>query len=216
MANNLQGLDGTHLGMAAGLFGTTANPVPGLVFTMGSSTGGGTSAMMRVVTWNQSANTFEDGGMLAGAPYDRHLYSNYLGNNPGNQGRNYSGSEFIKNPFAAGNPNEPAYLMAVTTTGKPMDEMPTTECPDCMKKKLAAFLTIVPVLTTPDSNTGSGTTGGGTTGGGTTGDGNGNGNGSAGVDGGELGGCSTTGSTGGVSFILVLGMAVVIRRRRSK
>jgi MYXO-CTERM domain-containing protein len=213
MANNLQGLDGTHLGMSAGLFGTTDSPVPGIVFTMGSSTGGGTSAMMRVVTWNQSANTFEDGGMLAGAPYDRHLYSNYLGNNPGNQGRNYSGTEYIKNPFATGAPNEPAYLMAVTTTGKPMDEMPTTQCPDCMKKKLAAFLTIVPVITTPASaGTGSGTSGTG------TGDGDGNGGTTTtnnGVDGGELGGCSTTGTGGGAGFILVLGMAALIRRRRS-
>jgi uncharacterized protein (TIGR03382 family) len=201
----LLGLDGTHLGMTAGLFGTSDNPASGLMFTMGSQTGGGTSQMMRVVTWDKTANMFKDGGMIAGAPYDRHLYSNYLGNNPGNQGRNYTGTEFIKNPFATGAANEAAYLMVSATTGKPMDEMPSMQCPDCAQKKLAAFLTIVPVVTTPDnpSSTGSGSTpGGGDTPGTSTP-----------VDGGELGGCSTTGGTGGAGFLLVLGFAALLRRR---
>jgi len=202
----LIGMDGTHLGMTAGLFGSTTNPAAGLMFTMGSQTGGGVSEMMRVVTWDKTVNMFKDGGTMAGAPYDRHLYSNYLGNNPGNQGRNYTGSEFIKNPFATGAANEAAYLMVSATTGKPMDEMPSPQCPDCSQRKLAAFLTIVPVVATPDA------TGSGSTGGTTTDPGTGTSNP---VSGGELGGCSTTGTNGGLGFILVLGLAGLIRRRRS-
>ena len=87
----------------------------------------------------------------AGGPYDRHLYPNYLGNNPGNQGRNYSGVEYVKNPFATGAGNEDAYLMVIATTGKPADEMPSATCLDCAKIKLAAFITVVPVAQTPAS-----------------------------------------------------------------
>ena len=138
----------------------------GLTFVSGSHTGGGYYSQMRVVTFDGTAQTFSDGGSMAGAPYDRHLYPNYLGNNPGNQGRNYSGVQYVKNPFATGAANEDAYLMVLATTGKPSDEIPSATCLDCAKKKLAAFITVVPVLETPASGmtTGSGSdTGGGTT-----------------------------------------------------
>ena len=219
MSSKLLGMDGTHLGMTFGLFGTTDNPQPGLTFISGSHTGGGYDSQMRVVTWDSTAQTFADSGSMAGGPYDRHLYPNYLGNNPGNQGRNYSGVQYVKNPFATGAGNEDAYLMVLATTGKPADEIPSATCLDCAKKKLAAFITVVPVLETPASGmtTGSGsdTTGGtGNTGGGTN-TGGGDTNNAAGTDGStDLGGCSTTGGTGGAATFLLIGFAAFIRRRR--
>ena len=119
MSGKLLGLDGTHLGMTFGLFGTADAAKPGIAFIHGSHTGGGYSSEVRVVTWDKTSNTFADDGKFAGGPYDRHLYPNYLGNNPGNQGRNYNDTKFIKNPFATGAGNEDAWLMIMATTGKP-------------------------------------------------------------------------------------------------
>ncbi|MEO8549600.1 MAG: hypothetical protein ABI678_06490 [Kofleriaceae bacterium] len=216
MSSKLLGMDGTHLGMTFGLFGTTDNPQPGLTFISGSHTGGGYGAQMRVLTYDSAAQTFGDGGMFSAAPYDRHLYPNYLGNNPGNQGRNYSGVEYVKNPFATGAANEDAYLMVFATTGKPSDEVPSAECLDCAKRKLAAFISVVPVLETPASASGTGSGSG--TGGGT---GGGNGGTDPSTDDGstngstDLGGCSTAGGAGGATSFLLIGFAAFIRRRRA-
>jgi len=212
MSQKLLGMDGTHLGFTTAMFGTTDKLVPGIVFLSGSHTGGGYGAQARVVTWDQTANSFAAGEMFSTGPYDRHLYPNYLGNNPGNQGRNYSGMEFVKNPFATGAAGEDAYLLVTATTGKAEDEVPSASCLDCAKIKLSAYITVIPVAQTPAAATppsGSGSTpppsstppsqdpSQPTSDPGTT-----------------LGGCSTSGGSSGALTFLLIGMAAFIRRRR--
>jgi uncharacterized protein (TIGR03382 family) len=213
MSAKLTGLDGTHLGFRFANVGTTDALKPSIMILGGSHFGGGYGAQMTMVNWDQATNTMVKGESREGAPYDRHLYPNYLGNNPGNQGRNYSGVQYVKNPFATGANNEDAYLMVLATTGKPEDEVPSATCLDCAKRKLAAYITVVPVLETPASgSTGMGSGSGAGTGGGTGGDNTGN---TGGTDGStDLGGCSTTGSTGGAATLLLIGLAAFIRRRR--
>ncbi|MDX2094274.1 MAG: MYXO-CTERM sorting domain-containing protein [Kofleriaceae bacterium] len=203
----LSGIDGTHLGMTFGIFGTTTASAPGVVFLSGSHTGGGASAKARFVTWDAATGAFADAGTAALAPHDRHLYPNYLGNNPGNQGRNHSWMRTIVNPFVGQNGNTDAYLLVAATSGKSVEDMMYPE------RKLSAFLTIVPTAQTPKTGTGG------------TGSGSGSDNpdvpGGGGEEGGDdgsgtaLGGCSTTGnSTGGFLTFLLVGLAALIRRRR--
>ena len=218
MQGKLLGLDGTHLGMSTGLFGTTDNLMPGMVFMHGSHTGGGYSGQLRAVGWDTQTNALKDLGSMATAPYDRHLYPNYLGNNPGNQGRNYSGVEFVKNPFVGTNGSTDQYLMLLATTGKDPSEISQPE------KKLSAYLTVIPVAQTPPMPA---------TPPSTPGSGSGSGSGSGTDDsasqqdpgtgeemttaedpGAALGGCSTSGKNGGLITFLLVGLAAVIRRRR--
>jgi MYXO-CTERM domain-containing protein len=205
-------IDGTHLGFTAGVFGTTDNLKPGIVFLQGSHTGGGTGTMAQVVTWDQTANKLVGDKSFNTAPFDRHLYPNYLGNNPGNQGRNFSGAEVVKNPFATNAAGEDAYLLITSTTGKPDDEQPSATCLDCAKKKLAAYLTVVSVAQTPAvaAPTGSGSTPpaqnpptqdpsmpAGSQDSST-----------------QLGGCSTSNGTSGAITFALIGLAAFTRRRR--
>lgn len=206
LSSQLLGLDGTHLGMTSALFGTTDAPKVGLAFLSGSHTGGGYPSQVRVVTWDQATNTIGDNGSFAAAPYDRHLYSNYLGNNPGNQGRNYSSMDFIKNPFATGTVNnEDAWLLIAATTGKPPEEVPSTTCLDCAKRKLAAYITVVPVLETPASGDPTATPTSPTSP--TSPPDNGSAPSNA------VGGCSTSGGAGGAATLLLIGLAALRRRR---
>jgi MYXO-CTERM domain-containing protein len=206
VAPMLLGLDGTHLGMKFGLFGTTDNLVPGVTFLMGSHTGGGTAAQVRAVTWDQEQSKFSDAGMYNIGPYDRHLYPNYLGNNPGNQGRNYANGHFVKNPFVGQNGNDDAHLMVFATTGKKLENMSDAAI------LLSGFISVLPVSQTakaapaeedptvppptggeeplpedPEDPIGSGE---------------------------SLGGCSTSSTTGGLASLLLIGLAAFIRRRR--
>jgi uncharacterized protein (TIGR03382 family) len=202
------GLDGTHLGMRAALFGTSDHLVPGVTFLSGSHTGGGYAAQVRALTWDAATNSFADAGMYGIAPYDRHLYPNYLGNNPGNQGRNYANGTMIANPFAA-NPGDDAYLMVFATTGKDQADMTKPEL------KLSSYISILPIAQTPKAVTPDPTPD-------PTGSGSGSGSGEeptpgAGGDdtGSALGGCSAGGSsTGGLATFLLIGLAAFIRRRR--
>jgi MYXO-CTERM domain-containing protein len=225
--------------MVAGVFGTTDKPVPGIGFVSGSHTSGGYGAQMRVVGIDMTtpaagaaaamSGTMSDLGASTVGPYDRHLYSNYLGNNPGNQGRNFSGADFIANPFATGAAGEDAYLMVFATSSKPggmqlaggvqdSDEQPSATCLDCAQRKMAAYISVVPVAQNPAAAQGSGSGSGGGTGGG-TGGGNGGGTGdptdpSSNDPGATLGGCSTGGSTGGAMGFLLIGLAAFSARRR--
>jgi MYXO-CTERM domain-containing protein len=147
--------------------------------------------------------------MVAIAPHDRHLYPNYLGNNPGNQGRNHSDAKLISNPFVGQNGNTDAYLMVVATSGKAPEEMTKPEI------KLSTFLTVMPVAQTqapapqpqpqpqpsgqsdqpapgddPNMDTGNGASDQ------------------------SLGGCSTSGGSAGFLSLLLVGIAAFIRRRR--
>jgi uncharacterized protein (TIGR03382 family) len=165
------------------------------------------------VTWDQTANTFVPGESFAPGPYDRHLYPNYLGNNPGNQGRNYSSMEFIKNPFATGAAGEDAYLLISASTGKAENEVPSATCLDCAKIKLSAYITVIPVAQTPAAATppaGSGSTPPPSDPG-TPSDPSQPASSDPGT---TLGGCSTSGGTGGAMTFLLVGLAAFIRRRR--
>jgi len=213
-ATMLRGLGGTHLGMTMAMFGNADGFKPGIMFMNGSHTGGYFAGQGRAMVLDTATNTFSDGGMMATAEFDRHLYSNYLGNNPGNQGRNFHHGQTIANPFFnAGSTDK--FITLIATTGKAMADM------DPMYKT-TAYLTVVPVA--------SGCHGAG------NGTGGGNGgmcnDGTAPVDptdptdptnpddpgssdpGSSLGGCSTGGSATGFGAMF-LGLAFLIRRRRS-
>ena len=215
MQSNLLGLDGTHLGMTFGIFGTTDKPTPGIAFLGGSQTGGGYAGKLRAVGWDQASNTFKDLGAYSIGPFDRHLYSNYLGNNPGNQGRNFSGAYFIANPYVGMNGSKDAYLMVTTTTGK--------DPADIMKPqlKLSSYITVIPVQQTPTAQENPPPQGNGS-GSGSASGGSGSGSGSnpnpdpnGGVDpGSSFGGCSAGSSSSGAATLLLIGLAAFIRRRR--
>ncbi len=206
IADKVVGLDGTHLGMAYGMFGTTDNLMPGITFVGGSHTGGGTSAQARIVTYDPTSKVFSDAAMVAIAPHDRHLYPNYTGNNPGNQGRNHTFSTMIPNPYVGMNGNTDAYLQIFATSGKNATTMMNPA------KKLSAFLSVLPIAQTPKVVTPPG--GGSGSGSGSGGDLPPTG-GDEGTDSGTaLGGCSTGGSTGGAFGLLLIGLAAFIRRRR--
>jgi hypothetical protein len=211
MNAKLLGLGGTHLGAAAAMFGTTDHLMPGLVFMNGSHTGGVTGAQLRSVGLDTATNTFSDLGMTEIAPHDRHLYPNYLGNNPGNQGRNHSELMMISNPYVGQAGNTDAYLMVAATTGKTMADANNAAI------KLTAFLTVTGIAQTPH---GAGTGTGGGTGSGTTGGDPSTGTGTdPGTDGSSdpgttLGGCSAGGTSTGLASFLLIGLAAFIRRRR--
>jgi MYXO-CTERM domain-containing protein len=207
IADKVVGLDGTHLGMTYGMYGTTDNLMPGVTFLGGSHTGGGTSAQARIVTFDPVAKTFNDAAMVAIAPHDRHLYPNYLGNNPGNQGRNHSFSIMIPNPYVGMNGNTDAYLQVFATAGKNAMTMMDPA------KKPSGFLSVLPIAQTPKVTT---PPGGGSGSGGEDPQQPGTGGGDEGSSdsGTALGGCSTGNTTGGAFGLLLIGLAAFIRRRR--
>ena len=205
VADTLDGLDGTHLGMTTGLFGEEGNLTAGVAFLTGSHTGGGTAAAARVALYDAATNTIKDGTSYGIGPYDRHLYPNYLGNNPSTQGRNFSAGQMIANPFFDATHLD-QYLMLFATTGKSTANMSNP------KIKLSAFLSVLPIASaktpapvTPDP----------------TPNPNPNPNPTPnpdpmGTDGSNsLGGCSTSNTTGGMTGFLVLGLAGLLRRRRA-
>src|SRR5258705_7651798 len=179
-----------------------------MAFMAGNHFGGGNHSDIRVVTFDATAATFKNAGTMAGAPHDRHLYPNYLGNNPGNQGRNHSQMTMIDNPFyGQANVTAPKLLVMATTAKDTGGAGGVTMSQELKPEiKLAAWLTIVPVQqkanTTPPPGTepppgsipptedpGSD------------------------PQGDSLGGCNAGGSAGLATFLL-LGLATLIRRRR--
>lgn len=207
MQTKLLGLGGTHLGATAAMFGTTDHLVPGLVFLNGSHTGGGPGAQIRSVGLDTATNTFSDLGMQQVASQDRHLYSNYLGNNPGNQGRNHSQMTMVKNPFVGQAGNTDAYVLVTATSGKSMADVGNAAI------KLTAFLSVTGIAQTPAATTG--TTPGTTTGPGTTTTTTDPSTTDSGSDPGTtLGGCSTGRGSSGLATFLLIGLAAFIRRRR--
>jgi uncharacterized protein (TIGR03382 family) len=202
----LSGMDGTHNGMNFGMFGTTDALMPGVMMLGGSHTGGGLSAQARALAFDATTNTLVDAGMYQVGPYDRHLYPNYLGNNPGNQGRNYAGSTLVANPYLGMNGNTDAHLMLFATTGKDPAEMTNPAI------KLSGYISVLPVTSTPKVTP---PTGGGsdTTPPGGTDPSNPDDNGDP-APGSALGGCSAGHGTSGALTFLLIGLAAFIRRRR--
>ncbi len=121
----LLGLDGTHISMTESVFGKGDTLIPGFTQLQGSQTGGlQQDADIRTIGYDPATKTILNLGQHnAAASYDRHMYSNYLGNNPGNQGRNFAGADIVKNPFYGVNGNQVQFLTAYALTGKaPMHE----------------------------------------------------------------------------------------------
>ena len=208
IAPMLLGLDGTHLKFEYAMFGQVGALQPGFIFHSGSHTGGGYASQARVVMWDQAGAAFKDGGSFGIATHDRHLYPNYTGNNPGNQGRNHSDAQLIANPFVGQGGNTDAYLMVISTTGKDAGEMMDP------RKKLSAFLTVMPVAQTPAASQPqpqpqpqpSGQSDDPATP-------EDESQGAAASDQ-ALGGCSTSGGSAGFLSLLLVGLAAFIRRRR--
>jgi hypothetical protein len=138
------GIDGTHLSMCEAVFGAGTEMMPGFTFMQGSHTGGGVQEpLLKMVGLDLNARKWVDlGASRAGGSYDRHLYSNYLGNNPGNQGRNFAGCQLVKNPFAGQNGSTDAWFSVQAMTGKDPEDVMRPEL------KPSSFVTMVPIATT--------------------------------------------------------------------
>lgn len=195
------GIDGTHNEHAFGVVGVEGQYKQALFVQNGSHTGGGYASDVRALTWDQTSAKFASAGDMGGPAHDRHLYSNYTGNNPGNQGRNHSDAKLIANPYVGMNGNNDKFLMVYTTSAKSAATMADP------KKKLSAFIGVLPIAQgKPNAQAPGGTPGGG------NGDGDGDGDG----DGSDtsLGGCSAGGGSAGFAMFLLIGLATLIRRRR--
>jgi MYXO-CTERM domain-containing protein len=208
----LLGLDGTHISMSEAVFGKGDQLIPGFTQLQGSQTGGlQQDADIRTIGYDPATKTILNLGQhSAAASYDRHLYSNYLGNNPGNQGRNFAGSDVVKNPFFGIAGNQVQYFTAYAVTGKaPMHTSSAI--------KPSLYLSMLPIAfsaTAPDPQ------------GGYNDNVPGDENNDDPVpeepdpleetkDGFASGGCSTGGSSSGFLGLALVGLALTIRRRRN-
>jgi hypothetical protein len=142
VTNMMLGIDATHLTEVGAFVQDGAKTLPAMTFLQGSANGGGAvSPDLKVLAADLGAKKFVDYGTHAsGGSYDRVMYSNYLGGNPGNQGRNFAGGICVKNPFAGQNGSTAKYLLLHAMTGKdPAD----TAHPEL---KPSSYLTIMPML----------------------------------------------------------------------
>ncbi len=210
----LLGTDGTHLSGAPAIFGKGDQLMPGFVQVQGSQTGGlQQDADVRTIGYDPVGKTMVNLGQhSARAPYDRHLYSNYLGNNPGNQGRNFAGCDLVKNPFfdASGAGTTAAskvqFFTACALTGKASEHVESSIKP-------SAFLSIIPTAfsaNAPDPQGGYNDNVPGDN----TPDNPAPEEPEPFVPGSAAGGCSTGGGSAGGLAALGLGLAALLRRRR--
>jgi MYXO-CTERM domain-containing protein len=126
ITNQMLGIDFTHLSEAFSLVQDGSKNVAAMTFLQGVQNGGGDKpADIKILAADFTAKKFVDyGTYAAGASYDRHLYANYLGGNPGNQGRNFAGATFVANPFYTAGSTAAPYLLMHALTGKdPSDLM---------------------------------------------------------------------------------------------
>jgi hypothetical protein len=150
LSDLLIGIDATHLTVCPALVGAGASLTPAISLLQGSHNGGGVQEPnVKLVGWDRGAGKLVDlGTRRAGGSYDRHLYSNYLGNNPGNQGRNFAGCTFVRNPFAGQNGNTTAYFLVHAMTGKSPANV------DNAALKPSSYVSLLPVATLGASSTG--------------------------------------------------------------
>lgn len=121
VTNQMLGIDATHLVEQSAVFQDVAKNAMVPVYTMGvgSHNGGAANMDVKLLVPDFTAKKFVDEGTFsAGAPYDRHLYSNYLGGNPGNQGRNFAGAMTLANPFYTAGSTAAPFLLMHALTGK--------------------------------------------------------------------------------------------------
>jgi hypothetical protein len=125
IVNQMLGFDYTHVKMTGVLLQNGASVVPAVTILQGSHNGGGVNPPdLKVLAFDQATGQLVDYGAytVSGASYDRHLYSNYLGVNPGVQGRNFAGAAFLPNPFVGQKGNSAKFLVLHALTGKdPLD-----------------------------------------------------------------------------------------------
>jgi MYXO-CTERM domain-containing protein len=142
VSNQMLGIDATHLTQAAVLVQDGSKVLPAMTMMQGSQNGAGTApADVKVLAADFASGKFVDYGThSAGGFYDRHLYSNYLGGNPGNQGRNFAGAAFVKNPFVGQNGATSQFLLMHAVTGKDPADL------DKAEMKPSAYLSIMPVM----------------------------------------------------------------------
>lgn len=208
----LLGLDATHISMMESVFGKGDLLIPGFSQLQGSHTGGlQQNADIATIGYDPATKTIVNlGRHNAEASYDRHLYSNYLGNNPGNQGRNFAGADLVKNPFFGVNGNQVQFFQAWALTGKAPQNTDSSIKP-------SGFVSLFPVAFAADAPDPQGGYNDNVPGDDTPDDpapeepdpitpGN--------PDGFASGGCSTGAGNGGALFGLALGLALTIRRRR--
>src|SRR5262249_51764393 len=134
------GTDATHLTQVSALIEDKGNVIPALAMHAGSENGGGTttSSEVKFLAADVTSGKFVDYGThAAGGSYDRHLYSQYLGQNPNNQGRNFAGALFIKNPFAT--TGSAQFLVLHALTGKDPSQLDPAI-------KTSTYLSIMPTL----------------------------------------------------------------------
>jgi uncharacterized protein (TIGR03382 family) len=195
--SKLVGLDGTHLVMTTGIFGSAGTP--GVAFIQGSHTAlAGAPATLRVMTLGTDKRVaVESATGNLGTSYSRHLYENYLGNNPGNQGRNFAKAIAIANPFYGQGGNKDKVLLISAVNGKDVSQAESMYKP-------STYISVLPISSdaeaapqTPGAGNGQGQSG----------------NGDTDADS-SIGGCSTGSGSTGLASLLLLGL-VAIRRRRA-
>jgi MYXO-CTERM domain-containing protein len=228
VTNLMLGIDATHLTEAFTMVQDGAKMVPAMTFLQGSQNGGGGNpADVKVLAFDSTAKKFVDYGTHpAGGTYDRHLYSNYLGGNPGNQGRNFAGAVTVKNPFVGQNGSTSAFLLLHAITGKDPSEVGNPAL------KQSSYISIMPAMNpqatpappagTPNTTQiGQNASGGGQNAGAQPGDPTPANEvmPTASANGSFSSGCSMTGHSSpsqGVFFLLAgLGLVVLVRRRRA-
>jgi len=143
VSNALVGFDYTHIKMTGVLIQNDGQVLPGVTFLQGSHNGGGVHPPdVKVIAFDQAEARLIDYGtyQAKGTSYDRHLYSNYLGNNPGNQGRNFAGAAFVKNPFEGLNGSRTKFLVLHALTGKDPADVAAPE------KKPSSYLSVMELI----------------------------------------------------------------------
>jgi len=203
-------IGGTHLGATTMITGTGA---PGILFMSGSLNGGGGNAVTQGVAVDPSTMALTVLGSTATSPQDMHLYPNYLGNNPGNQGRNHSQLTTIANPFAGQGGSTSKYLLLTASTAKTLaatanaGAIKTTDTMSNPAIKLTALMTVTPMGGMAKAAAAAGPTG--------DTDVANNEKTDSSDPGTTLGGCQASGGSSGFAVALLVGLAAFVRRRRS-
>jgi MYXO-CTERM domain-containing protein len=143
ITNQMLGIDATHLVESFALVQDEASGkfLPAMTLMGGSHFGGGDApADIKVLAADVTAKKFQDFGVQhAAASFDRHLYSNYLGGNPGNQGRNFASAMLVKNPFATA-ASDPKFLLMHALTAKAPEDVLKPEI------KGSSYISLLPMF----------------------------------------------------------------------
>lgn len=200
----------THATMFQTFTGSAEAPQATFAFLAGNHNANNISAKALNVTL-QNGKAFDSGVTNMGAPYDHQKYSKYLGNNPNNQGRDYSQCQVVANPFKdlPGKTQGIPVINMCAMNGKVTSDGTQPQIkPDFLIEAWTSLQAAAPApgpapapgvelpnVPTPE-------------GGEPTDNGNPNGQ--------SVGGCSVSnGSMGSSAMFVLFGLALVLRRRRS-